>query len=350
MQQGVFEYVQRMRGFGYDDGTIRTALLNSGYAPSEVDTVLRAGSAPSKRIDTKLMLYAFGALLILIVLVLVVLVVMRPEPAVLSVQVSLVSSKVTQGRDVIATVSLTNLGGAPASGLLDVVVSGPSGRVGAKTESFSVSDRTSVPVTLRIPESAALGAYTVLASVSYQGLVTSSSSAFEVVSVDVEMPSPVSSLEPSVVAEARESASECLGGCDDVNACTTDSCVAGSCVHAPVAVCCGDFVCASSESESTCAVDCGAVPDDVRSEAVAMASSNVDGAVAKCHSLGQSALVGACLSDVASIAQQVAVCREIQDDSVHDACVLRIAVSAASCDEVRNPLMKNSCLAIVNLQ
>lgn len=347
MQQGVFEYVQRMRSFGYDDGAIRTALLNSGYAPSEVDTVLRAGSA-SKRIDTKTLAYIFGALLILIVLVLVVLVVMRPEPAALSVQVSLVSSKVTQGRDVIATVSLTNLGGASASGLLDVIVSGPSGRVGAKTESFSVSDRTSVPVTLRIPESASLGAYTVLASVSYQGLVTSSSAAFEVVSVDVEVPSPV--LESSVVSEARESASECLGGCDDVNACTVDSCVAGGCVHSPVAVCCGDFICASSESESTCAVDCGAVPDDVRSEAVAMASSNVDGAVAKCHSLGQSALIGACLSDVASIAEQVAVCREIQDDSVHDACVLRIAVSASSCDEVRNPLMKNSCLAIVNLK
>lgn len=44
--------------------------------------------------------------------------------------------------------------------------------------------------------------------------------------------------------------------CDDGNPCTTGSCVSGSCVHDPVANCCGNGTCEAGEDCTSCSTDC----------------------------------------------------------------------------------------------
>jgi hypothetical protein len=46
--------------------------------------------------------------------------------------------------------------------------------------------------------------------------------------------------------------------CDDKSACTTDSCDVGNgtCVHTPIANCCGDGKCTGSENKGNCVIDC----------------------------------------------------------------------------------------------
>lgn len=44
--------------------------------------------------------------------------------------------------------------------------------------------------------------------------------------------------------------------CDDGNACTSDTCVSESCVHDPIANCCGNGACESGEDCNSCSSDC----------------------------------------------------------------------------------------------
>lgn len=102
-------------------------------------------------------------------------------------------------------------------------------------------------------------------------------------------------LDSAIVQEASESKSTCPSSCDDSNPCTTDwcnetnnylcshtlidgtsegcwggtnscntnSCAAGKCITTQLARCCGDAVCDSNESCSSCSVDCGECPAPV---------------------------------------------------------------------------------------
>lgn len=353
VQQGLIEYIQNLLRQGYDVGTIRTTLINAGYSPSDVNVALRAAGAKSRHISTKVLVVVFVALVVLSGVVLLALKLMQPPAEPLTFSLSLFSSVVEPGGEVVVTSTVVSPGGRRVSGLIDFVVKGPGGRVVSQTSEFEVETRTNVPVTLSLPDAAQQGSYVVEATLSYAGGKSVQSVSFEVAE-EVEVAAPVESLEEEADVVARETQLTCPAGCDDLDFCTADSCVEGQCVNAPIVPCCGNRVCESGESESSCAIDCGErlVVDDVRERAVAEASSSLSAAMSECDTLAQRELVDGCLLDVSKAAQSKEPCREIVGADKRDACLIVFAYEDdfSVCEEITNKYMRKSCESLRQLQ
>lgn len=355
VQQGLIEYIQRLLRQGYDKGTIRTTLLNAGYAPADIDVAMRAASGEvHRKIPTKLLVVIFVALLVLSGAVLLVLKVMQPPRAEVTFSMSLFSTVVEPGGEVVLTVRVVNPSGSRVEGLIDFTVSGPGGRLESRTESFEVRDQTNLPLTFGVPEGAVEGQYTIEASLSYVGGTVRQSETFEVAE-RVEVAAPSEALEEAAEEEAREAQLTCPTGCDDLNFCTDDACVDGECVHTPIVPCCGNRKCEAGESESLCPVDCGERregPEEVKAQAVELASSDVAGAIGVCDGLAQREFIDACLRDVSQAANVKEPCAMIVDADTRDGCYIPFAYTGdyAVCDEITNKYMKNSCLSLQRLQ
>lgn len=350
VQQSLVEYIQRLLQQGYDAGAIRSTLINAGYSPYDVEIAMRAAGGSGRRINTKTLVVVFVLLLVLCAGVLVGLKLLQAEPVVLSFSVGLFSSEVAPGQDLIANVEVQNPSGRSTSGLVDLSVSGPSGVVVSKTVSFDVVSRASVPVTLSLPSSVVAGPYLLRVVLSYRGKSLSDSVSFDVVE-RLEVPAPVEVLEKPSEEQAREIQLTCPGGCDDLNFCTSDSCVQGSCVYSPVVPCCGNAVCESGEN---CPIDCSARPvnpDDVRASARELAVSDVSSAKSACDGLVQRVFVDACLSDVAEVSGSKDICKDVVDADVRDACLIPFAYKNdfSVCADLTNSYMKNSCFSLSEL-
>ncbi len=352
VQQSLIEYIQRLLQQGYDSGVIRSTLLNAGYSPYDVDTAMRIAGAPQRRVSTNVLIVGF---LILLVLAAGTLIVMKlfQEPVVLSVSLNLFSTQSAPGQDVVVNVDIQNPSGRKTAGLIDFVVTGPSGRVASKTESFELTRQTSVPASIALPSTAAPGAYTIRATISYAGKSVSQSTSFEVVQ-KIQPERPSGGLAEKPLEKAKELQLTCLGGCDDLNFCTKDECVQGACMNTPISPCCGDHKCDASETVSSCVLDCSERPigpAEIRQRAKELASSDLDKALETCDGLAQRVYIDACLSDVSAASNSKDPCSRIIADDVRDACYIPFAYSNdfSVCPLITNSYMKNSCFSLAEL-
>lgn len=355
VQQSLVEYCQRLLQQGYDAGVIRTTLLNAGYSPYDVDAALRASGAPSgRKISTKPLLIAFVIILFASAGLLIALKFLQAPPVVLDMSVSLFSSQFSPGQDVVVNIELRNPRGKQTNGLIDVVVSGPSGKVASKTESFSVSNVASIPVSIPLPSSAVEGSYEIAVKVSYKGKQAVESKIFEVKSEIERAVLPSEVLEEKAEVEAREIQLTCPGGCDDLNFCTRDECVQGECMNTPVVPCCGNAQCESGESRSSCALDCSeryVSPDEVKARAKELASSDVVAAIETCDSIAQRAYIDACLDDVAVVSENKDACLNIVDSDIRDGCLMTFAYKNdfSVCSDIKNEYIRNSCNSLAGV-
>ncbi|MEM3154675.1 MAG: hypothetical protein QW165_03880 [Candidatus Woesearchaeota archaeon] len=355
VQQSLIEYIQKLLQMGYDIGTIRTTLLNAGYSPYDVDSALRIAGAPgARKISTKLLVVVFIALLLISGVVLLVLKLTRAPPAELSISVDLFSTQVVPGGNVVANVIILNPSGTRTAGLIDFEVSGPGGVIARKTESFIVAAQASIPVSLGMPTNAPHGTYSLVAKMTYLNRPpVQVARQFDVVARVDEM-APGEIIEEKQEERAREAQLTCPGGCDDLNFCTVDSCVQGTCVHTPVTPCCGNRMCEPGESMSSCLLDCSERPmsvDEVRKKASDAAAADVGRASEICGTLVQRALVDTCLIDVSESAQSKVPCASIVDAEKRDACLITFAYQGDSsvCKDITNKYMKNSCLSLAGI-
>jgi hypothetical protein len=345
VQQNLVEYIRRLLEQGYDSGTIRTTLLNAGYSPYDVDAALRAaGGAPARKIGLRPLLIAFVIILFASAGALLLLKLLQAPPVELDVSMNLFSTQIALGQEVVANIDIRNPSGREVGGLIDFEVSGPAGRVAAKTEKFSVVNQASVPVSIQLPASAVIGDYSVLVTVSYKGKSERVSSGFSVVE-RVERPVvPVETLEREAEETARELQLTCPGGCDDLNFCTNDACVQGVCRNEQIVPCCGNGRCESGESQSSCMLDCSerpVSPEEISVKAEELAKSDVGRAVEVCGSLVQRSYVDGCLSKVAEASGNKAPCSQVVNSDVRDGCFVAFAYKNdfSVCAEIKNSYM-----------
>jgi len=353
VQQSIIEYVQGLLRQGYDPGTIRSTLLNAGYSPYDVDAAMRIAGAPGRHIETKTLVIIFAVIVALAVVVLIVLKAMQPAPAVLSFDVNLFSTEVAPGQDVVVNAEIQNPGGSKASGLIDYEITGPSGKIASKTESFSVLNQASVPTAISLPSTAPLGSYSLVATLSYSGKQLKASRTFEVKKKVVQS-APIEALKERPVEAAKAVQLTCPGGCDDLDFCTTDACVSGVCVNTPIVPCCGNKVCEPGETADTCPLDCGARPastEEIISKAKSLAVSDLSGARAACDSLVLRPYVDSCLSSVSEVADSKETCADIVDSAQRDSCYMPFAYKGdfSVCEKLSNPYMKTACVSLAEL-
>lgn len=345
VQESLVEYCRQLLAQGYDVEVIRTTLVNAGYSKFDANDALRAagaGVSSGFNLSGKTLLFVFGGLFVVGLLVWLVLLFTGPEPSPLSVSVSLLSSQVNPGDEVVVNVDVSNPDNREVSASLEVQVSGPSGVVDIKSESLSLDSSRRVPVRLVLPKDSSEGLYSVDVVLSYGPLTVRSSESFEVKS-QKQAPSGIVDVP---VESAVDVSLACPASCDDLQFCTKDSCVAGVCINEPIFPCCGNGVCEAGE-EGSCVVDCSPQisPQSVIDSALNEASSNVQGAVQKCLSLGQQFYVDSCLNDVASAANDKSVCNQISSSGSRDACLISFAYKAdfSVCAEIGDVYLRTSC-------
>jgi len=349
VQQSLVEYIRRLLEQGYDSGTIRTTLLNAGYSPYDIDAALRAsGSAPTRRISVKPLVIAFVIILFASAGALLLLKLMQAPPIELQVSVNMFSTEIAPGQEVVVNTDIRNPSGRKVDGLIDFDVSGPAGKVASKTEKFSVVTQASVPASIQLPATVVPGDYTVFVKVSYKGKSEQSSGSFSVVE-RVERPAaPVEALKKEAEEVARELQLTCPGGCDDLNFCTNDVCVQGTCRNDPVIPCCGNGECEAGESQSSCMLDCSERPVDpaeIGKRAEELAKSDVGRAMEVCDSLVQRSYVDGCLSKVAEAGGNKEPCTRVVNSDMRDGCFIAFAYKNdfSVCAEIKNSYMKTSC-------
>ncbi len=353
VQQSLIEYIQNLLKQGYDISTIRNALLNAGYSPYDVDMAMRVAGATERKVSTKTLIILFIALLAVSGILLVILKTMQAPPAVLSFNVNLFSTQVAPGRDLVINAEILNPSGTKTSGLIDYEVSGPSGRVASKTESFTVVARASVPTSISLPPAAIPGTYSITAKLSYAGKQQQTSRTFDVVE-KAEMAVPAEVLKEKKAEEAKAFQLTCPGGCDDLNFCTSDECVQGVCISTTIVPCCGNNRCEEGESKSSCPIDCSEKPisvDELLQKAKEAAAADLGRAEEICDSLVQRVYVDSCLLDVSEASSSKEPCASIVNSDKRDACYIPFAYKNdfTVCAEITNPYMKNSCQSLESM-
>ncbi len=164
-----------------------------------------------------------------------------------------------------------------------------------------------------------------------------------------------SSVPPTLPPETETPS--CVGGCDDYDPLTDDSCVNGQCVHTEKKGC-GDGLCSGGETSRTCPSDCGSgslsfSPDDVIEDARRASSTDSDRGQALCTSLPRSQDKDRCNSVVAASSGKSEVCAGIGDDITRDQCYIEFALNRNEfdvCEKITNRYMRGSCNSLRNLR
>ncbi|VVB80900.1 Uncharacterised protein [uncultured archaeon] len=353
VQETLVEYVRRLLQQGYDAGTIRTTLTNAGYSPSDVNYALQLAGAPvEKRISTQTLVIAFLIILILAGGILLALKLLQPAPAILSFSASLFSTKISPGQDLAVNFDIQNPSGTKTEGLIDYYVTGPSGKIASKTESFTVTTRTSIPSTVSLP-GATPGAYTVQATLNYGGKSITKSADFEITEA-MKKTAPGEALKEKTTEQAKAAQATCPSGCDDLNFCTTDACQNGICIHTPITPCCGNNQCEAGETQTTCVLDCAERPigpDEINAKAKELAVTDLPKALESCESMAQRVLIDGCLSTISEASGSKEPCTRVADSDVRDACYIPFAYKNdfSVCSQITNPYMKNSCTSLAEI-
>ncbi|MBS3127523.1 hypothetical protein J4410_00055 [Candidatus Woesearchaeota archaeon] len=139
----------------------------------------------------------------------------------------------------------------------------------------------------------------------------------------------------------------CPNSCNDLDVCTQDTCVGGVCQHTPLTPCCGDNICADTETPETCPNDCAITPQGSSgsAEAVSIAAQNSEEASRLCDRVSPQEARDDCFRQIAIAATNYELCQPIEQDRTRDNCYMYFALNqqTAVCDFIIDRFIKNSC-------
>jgi len=348
------DYVGRLKKEGYDEPTIKSHLFSEGYSLQQINESL----SPRRGLPTinkKTLVFLGGALGIILIAAALYLLVF-PTTKTISFAMKPASFEIARGDKIMFEDVVTNTGkdaGFPVTIKHDVVNTN-SLQVTSKQETMTASGVQTKQVEISLPQDLQPGRYTVKAAAVFDGKEITSAFSFRLIGEQaVEIPGPVAQPQPG-----EQPAAGCAAGCDDLDSCTTDSCVNSKCVYTDKPTCCGNLVCEADETTLSCPVDCASTTRtttaaELADSAKSAAKSDPDKASILCSQIPQEGVADNCFTVIADEATNSGFCARVSDSEKRDNCFVSYVLKTNDfevCSSIENVYLKRTCYNLRNLR
>lgn len=329
-------YVDGLLKRGYSKSAIIQQLVSHGYDRGTIDEAIHHASG-GKHLNVPLVLGILGGIVAVgIVITLILIFFSRPEANII-LSLSPTQQSLKEGETLAFTTRMTSTVDDPTSVNVRYDVLAESGLVQRETEDVTI--RGELAQTTRIPLSVAVttGTYDLRATITFSEKTETQSFTFA-----------VEPGERPVETQSTVDLDQCPADCDDLNVCTSDTCVSGRCVYKPIEQCCGDGICEGKESALSCVDDCSAratSTKDVQEDAQEFALSNPQLAAQECAKIVLDYEHDNCLSTASEIAKDPQLCVPIINIERRDACYLQFALAGDSniCTNIVDSALQQTC-------
>lgn len=348
------EYVRAQLQRGYPPESIRSALIQAGYNPQDVDFALRTAYQPARRVELsgRALAVLAGGVLAVILLVFAGVLLFGGGPKDVQLAVRVQPDQLFAGDTLSITVTLSSEQSREAQVDLEYVVFEPFSRktVTTRSERLMVGESAFTTQRIDVPSSLQPAEYEARVTAKFERLSRVQSAKFTVQQPVIEEETPVVELPPLVEVEPVEDELECPASCDDLNPATLDSCVRGSCVHEFASGACGNGECEPGETRLVCPEDCGAAQDKeaIMQSAVQQSKSNAEKAATLCNSLVLPEDSDPCFAAIANASKKSQLCLNVQTLRTRDDCLMEFAFSGdySVCNQLSNRYLLTSCQSL----
>ena len=345
---------------------VKQIFLQRGYPPQEIDEVIsefmpQSSSAKPKHERKYLAITIIGIILLGIAIFLLVFLLQSGKPdQLLDLKIISLDEQIHQGDNLKFNIEVLNLGKQEQYDItLTYDILNMQGQYYPRLRSertVAIQDKSEFPGAIE-KINLKPGDYKFSVIARYSNQVASASQVFEVLAQenpsDEESASQEQTAENSETTNTAQSSSEDCGNCNDNDKCTQDLCESGLCVHNPVENCCGNNICESSESSSSCSLDCiqkitGYSDDDLETKALAVSATNPAEAIRYCLSISIQENINYCLNVCADKSQKQEFCSKMSNQDMKDNCFMTLSINGKPelCKFITNGYKKNTCLAL----
>ncbi|MBD3304700.1 hypothetical protein GF343_06185 [Candidatus Woesearchaeota archaeon] len=352
VKQSLTEYINKLLKAGYTPGAIRTTLINSGYAPAEINQALKYAKTPKKKISLTLKVLIIGAisLVLLVLIILGAVWLLTPEPKEISMTAAPLKTEAYPGDTIPFLVELTSNVERIEQVLLshELIDIQEEQIISTKQDRPEIGRKRSLTIQISLPADLKPGTYEIKTVMSHKLGTKQRKFTFAVLKAPEDAVLPEEEYAEEFIEEEILEEVVCPESCDDFNPCTADSCEKGLCVHKPIIPCCGNGICEEGESALNCAEDCSKstkTPQELIQQANTVAKTEPEAAAMLCNKLIRQNDIDLCFSEVAKTSGKSIICENIQTQDSKDSCYMEFAIDGdyAVCSKILNNYLSKSC-------
>lgn len=393
-KKSLSSYIQEQINQGFSSETVKSHLMKYGYNQQMVEQAFNQLQPEIKHTFhiSKTVLIAVAVISLGLIILGASLFFSSQAPKapqqLLDVKVDIINNELIPDDKLNFNVQILSLGAIKRYDVeLNYVVTDSSNKlITAKTETIALETRASITNNIRIPKDTSAGNYILKITAKYNNKIASASDTFRVSALtqdtcfnnikdfdeeDVDCGNkckPCPTCSDGIKNQGEESIDcggpcrACERDCNDNNKCTRDYFEDRRCFNEPIQPCCGNLVCESSESSSSCSEDCAIETEDF----TGMSSSEIiesiketsktdqDKASRLCAGLIQETFINMCFTKIAEATLSTRFCKNIINERTKDNCYSKLAELIGNnliCESIIKDPRRDSCyMNFVNIK